>query len=1122
MGIDFSNMKGTGFYARVCADNEDTPADDVLYTRADENYVARCSGVSRAGNSLGGTFKLTLGTDVTGDLNHDASAADMQTAIRSKLNKGSAIVTREKLEDKNNDGICDMPLNSDNLPYKNTCEEGSCGCQGDSQDGYRWYIDFKDPNEKRPLHFISSLTGTTHENAFPTIEIASRYLRVPSANCPDPNAVSCNLGTVVRFPDANDCGLGKINCYLINTIGTDSCCADPSFRNASNGAQNWGVCPDEDRMGECVDYPLRTNLKEGKIINMPIGKGWGGPENHYEFEDDADVRVQIWNPVDLSPSYDSGWTSMSSHGDAFETFHMFGGTRLEPPERVQVIVKGHGDMDGFMFPAASASSGSDERKYKEYGGVLFRYNHYNTQVYAPGLSANHISHIYGSIIQVGDGWGNGEYNYEYNALQVKVAAWTFDELTERDTAYVHVNITDANEPPNGKYLSKRMYENDPVGRVVGSMPAVDQDPHGVLQYNLTSNLYNAFAIDQNAVVTVANSSALDFEISPFFSLEVTVTDGRGISVIASASVTLVDENDLPRFCESECMDVIGCLPARPEQHQPLSTPIYRSMPEFSRRGDNAEKGRYNNGNICAQDDDEFTSFQTVSFALDERTNVGTGSDGTAHTGVFKVGFCDGKVTLMKGGALDFEGVTAPTHYDLLISITDDGPLGRTGAKENASAILRISAENQNDPPTWPRDGLIMWVNESIDISTDLTGNEVGTDLATELLITLNHVLDVDVGDTHTFELLAITMISELNPGTATGKEFEINNETGQVTIGIGFLPDFEKKINYDLLIQVTDSDLLIPAHRTVTGVVKIQVKDLNDAPAFKLNTEDDENDGPCKKNTLCRSVPESANNGYNLTGPLEAKDEDVEDQFLFKVIGGDTNIFSVITDPTGGIVAVIADGALDFEGGNTQYTIDIELSDLGILVEKECRRVPNTLTSNEQKLVLNPVPFLDLTDEQKLLGTKDNYTYCEDCNENGGTSCSCTALGGGDALEQTRSNVCGWLGGIIDNVRAPPNKLTRTVTVHVTNVNEVPVLDFSNVNPNVMENSGGGTLLGLVTANDPDNVNVREYLFFSFKLSFFNIFFKFFSNFFLFIFSLRFQIYSIYPITWQKDYTPMM
>ena len=1079
MTVDFTKIEGTAHYARVCTDNQDSPADDISYTRAGVTYTAVCGGASVAGNSLGGTFQLTLlgSSSPTPAMNHDVSAAEMQTNIRN-LGITSATVTREKLEDLNGDGICDTPLDSDGLPYKEDCEEGSCGCQGDQQDGYRWYVDLGDDNEQRSLGYISSLSGSTHKNAWPTIEIASRYLGVDNDKCPKPTpSISCNLGTVVRFPDALDCGLGKVACFLLEEADTTTCCADPSFRNSTNGAQAWGVCPNPEFLGECVDYPLRTSLKEGKIMNMPIGKGWGGPDSHYEFEDNADVRVQIWNPSDITPAYDSGWRAMSSYGDAFNTFSMFGGTRNEPPERVQVIVKGHGNMEGFYFPAAGASSGSDERKFKEYGGILYRYSNHYCQVYAPGVSANHIAHLYGSIVQVGDGWGNGEYNYEYNALEVKVSAWMFDELTERDTAYVHVNITDANEPPNPKYMSSRMYENDPVGAKVGVMPAVDQDPHGLLMYNLTSNLFNAFSINQDGTVYVANSSALDFEISPFFALEVTVTDGRGISVVAGASVTLVDENDLPRFCESECMPIIGCLPARPEQHQPLSTFLHRDMPEFSRRGDNAEKGKYQGGNICAQDDDEFTSFQTVSYALDESTNMGKGSDGTEHSGVFKVGFCDGKITLMKGGALDYEGVTAPSHYDLLISISDDGPVGRSGKKENASAILRINAENQNDPPTWPRDGLILYVNESIDIELDISGNLVGLPIKEALWDSLNHVLDVDIGDTHFYTLQSISLISELNPGTATGKEFSLNNLTGQVAVGEGFQPDFEKQIYYDINVLVRDSDMLDPPFRTVSGGVKIKVRDQNDAPAFILNEENDENDGPCKKGTLCRTVPESAGIHFNLTkqgGPLIANDEDIEDKFEFSVTGGDIDLFGIITNEVGGVIQVLQNNKLDFEGGNLEYTIDIMLSDLGILVEKECRRTnPGQLSSAEQKLVTTPILYADLTTDQQAYAT-GTYVFCEDCGENGDSSCSCTAQGGGDAVVQTQNNICVWLGGVIDNVRAPPNKVLRTVRIVVTNVNEVPVLDFNGVSSNVPENSQDGTPLGVVVAIDPDNAVVAD------------------------------------------------
>ena len=67
-------------------------------------------------------------------------------------------------------------------------------------------------------------------------------------------------------------------------------------------------------------------------------------------------------------------------------------------------------------------------------------------------------------------------------------------------------------------------------------------------------------------------------------------------------------------------------------------------------------------------------------------------------------------------------------------------------------------------------------------------------------------------------------------------------------------------------------------------------------------------------------------------------DEDIEDKFEFSVTGGDIDLFGIITNEVGGVIQVLQNNKLDFEGGNLEYTIDIMLSDLGILVEKECRR----------------------------------------------------------------------------------------------------------------------------------------------------------------------------------------
>ena len=248
------------FLHRVCTNNQN---DLKTYMRAGVTYTAQCYGQSITGNTLGGTFKLSFQNIFTDDIPFDASASTVETELQalSTINSGGLTVkvTREKLEDKNGTGVCDESK-------KETCEEGSCGCQGDQQNGYRWYVDFQDDEVVDSLGYQNDLTGTSSNNvvagntlqAFPTIEIASRYLGDQSADCPKvlPSKTCLDtfgkeLGTMVRFPDSLDCGLGKVACFMTGPADTDSCCADLSFRNGSTGAQNWGVCP-----GKSFGFPL--------------------------------------------------------------------------------------------------------------------------------------------------------------------------------------------------------------------------------------------------------------------------------------------------------------------------------------------------------------------------------------------------------------------------------------------------------------------------------------------------------------------------------------------------------------------------------------------------------------------------------------------------------------------------------------------------------------------------------------------------------------------------------------------------------------------------------------------------------------------------------------------------
>ena len=99
--------------------------------------------------------------------------------------------------------------------------------------------------------------------------------------------------SVVRYPDAYDCGLMSQPCYKKSDSTSDECCGTPQKASLHGKYKSLGRCPDGEKLGVCVPYLLRSDMKEGKIINVPAGRGWGDhpTDTTYQFEDEAEVRV---------------------------------------------------------------------------------------------------------------------------------------------------------------------------------------------------------------------------------------------------------------------------------------------------------------------------------------------------------------------------------------------------------------------------------------------------------------------------------------------------------------------------------------------------------------------------------------------------------------------------------------------------------------------------------------------------------------------------------------------------------------------------------------------------------------------------------------------------------------
>ena len=105
---------------------------------------------------------------------------------------------------------------------------------------------------------------------------------------------------------------------------------------------------------------------------------------------------------------------------------------------------------------------------------------------------------------------------------------------ERTTEYIPIN-----EKPVLNAQRFSVAENSPAGTVVGTLVATDPDG-GLLTYSVTGGTgQGVFAVNPTSgQITVANSSRLDFETEPSFTLQVQVSDKGTPQLSASATITI--------------------------------------------------------------------------------------------------------------------------------------------------------------------------------------------------------------------------------------------------------------------------------------------------------------------------------------------------------------------------------------------------------------------------------------------------------------------------------------------------------------------------------------------------------------------------------------------------------
>ncbi len=227
--------------------------------------------------------------------------------------------------------------------------------------------------------------------------------------------------------------------------------------------------------------------------------------------------------------------------------------------------------------------------------------------------------------------------------------------TASGTALFTVNLTNVNEAPTftGEPYTANVGENTANGTTVTNVvTATDVDAATTLTYAITGgNTSGAFAIAAGTgVITVANSTALDFKVNPSFTLNLSVTDNgapTNLSDTSTITITVGDVNEAPVF-----------------QSEPYAFSIAEnSVPATAV------------GSTPATDQD--VPAQTLTYAI---TGGNTG-------GTFAIG---------AGGAIT---VAVPPNfevtpsYTLNISVTDNG----AGALSDTSTVA-ITITNVNEAP----------------------------------------------------------------------------------------------------------------------------------------------------------------------------------------------------------------------------------------------------------------------------------------------------------------------------------------------------------------------------------------------------------------------------------------
>ena len=398
--------------------------------------------------------------------------------------------------------------------------------------------------------------------------------------------------------------------------------------------------------------------------------------------------------------------------------------------------------------------------------------------------------------------------------------------TLTDTAFVTINIKDANDKPIIDNKTITVPENSKAGTVIDSVPARDQDEWAELTYRLddvdpNDAVADLFTIDANGVIRVARDSSLDYETRNEYKVLAIVTDNGSLKGFANLSDTAVvtikigDENEPPEFIDDDKTS-------------------YKVAENAAVR---KEIARYEIRDVDAADADLANSL--VVTLKDKKTQHTIKAESLFS---FTVEEKDGKTyaVIRVGKSPDYEEIrnkNQDTVFTVTLTLKD-----QKGVEGCNSVTLqkKIYVRDVNEKPKV--EDAVFAVDEN-----SKKGVFVG---------------DVEASDPDEFHANFGTLYYSLLDSTVgASRKFDIDS-TGRITVAENANLNYEDTAVYYLKVRVTDNAL------SDTALVTINLNNVEENPKIII---DDDDDGDDDSDTLCVAYCDTTGRGHNGDSTLTVK-----------------------------------------------------------------------------------------------------------------------------------------------------------------------------------------------------------------------------------------------------------